>query len=553
MEKLVLTKNKLTAIKKSLVNGLTVASGSKTSATYYHSKDEQVKAIQKHVKDLYEVSKELPLIVAAQKGVTGAYATEVLLNELNETYSGGACNIVNPKDWYDEGVGEKALLSVLNNLDSNGITYVLRFFMEVKNRKINNERTRKIVLGYLWGLNNLEFFAVKYRNKIFEVLQHIYGKRTTSILLSIAEKSNTGDGVVTTSKESDIVEKYLMRYSVFNTEKTFKILLFLFKKDEGIEYSATEFPIISQYMKAKQDVTNISLVPEEILIGLLSDENHPQYNQLWSTEEKRKSTMATLRKNVAVTSVNQQVRQTKSTQKLGVEKTVDLSKATDFLALYKTGYENGFTEEILDAIDKLAEKKKFNNFMYETIGIIFDKSRSMYGHKQQSKNTPISIADFTMKVLGKSAKKWIVQFSDTGFNTDLATAFVELMKAERDLEKESNAVFVDGDDFGGKFDAIFVLTDGYENSYEGLFSEVVDAYLTQTNRTLPIFQISPITGAETGADVRKIGDSVFNISVNDPVVIKPQIDAKLLEIDTTLWIENQMKFFKALPLKRYKK
>ena len=67
MENLVLTQQTLPAIKQSLIDGLTIASGSKSSATYYHSRDEQMKAIQGQVEKLYKLSKELPLIIASQK------------------------------------------------------------------------------------------------------------------------------------------------------------------------------------------------------------------------------------------------------------------------------------------------------------------------------------------------------------------------------------------------------------------------------------------------------------------------------------------------------
>ena len=146
MEKLVLTNNMLSTIKQSLLNGITIASGSKTSSTYYHKGKDQAVAIRKEVEKLYTLSKELPLIIASQKGVTGAFAKEVLLNEFKQTQKGGACNIVNPIDWYDNGLSDKAILSTLNGLGDNGITYVLRLFIDLKRERVNNERTRKIVL-----------------------------------------------------------------------------------------------------------------------------------------------------------------------------------------------------------------------------------------------------------------------------------------------------------------------------------------------------------------------------------------------------------------------
>jgi hypothetical protein len=71
MEKLVLTQKMLVSVKQSLIEGLTIASGSKASATYYHKGGEQMKALKKEILRMYNLSKELPLIIASQKGSTG--------------------------------------------------------------------------------------------------------------------------------------------------------------------------------------------------------------------------------------------------------------------------------------------------------------------------------------------------------------------------------------------------------------------------------------------------------------------------------------------------
>jgi len=536
MKKLVLSNINLPSIKQGLIDGLTVASGSRSSATYYHSRDEQTKAIQNQVKKLYSVSKELPLIIAAQKGVTGAFASEVLLNEFRNTLRGGACNIVNPIDWYDNGLSDKAVLSVLSNLGENGIPYVLRMFVELKKSKVNNERTRKIILGYIWGQSNLEFYSMKYRNKLAEVLKHVYGRRKTSILVSIAQKQARLGTLIVTEKERNILNDSILKYFNGDVNTALKLFLFILKADSGVGFSG--FELLSEYRKAKTDITKVKKVPEEVLLGLISNPTHPQYSLMWSTETKRKDTMTLIRKNVTVTSVNQQVRQTKSTAKLGVEKVVDMSKATDFLALYKTGFETGFTREIGNAIDELAEKKKIKGFFYDNIGIVVDESQSMTGHKQESKNTPRAIVDFTTKVLIKSTNnKGIVERTD-GFASDLASAFINLLKKEQPTNP---------------FQAFFIITDGYENSYDGLLDEVISLFKAETGRDVPVFQTSPITGAEMDGNVRNLGKDIVTMAINNPVAIQAQINARLLEIDIKRWLETQVKALAALPISRNKK
>jgi hypothetical protein len=477
------------------------------------------------------------LILANQNGVTGKFIQEVLANEFERTYDGGTLNIINPIDWYDNGLSDKAILGALYNLNENGIPYVLRLFTDLKKRGVNNERTRKILLGYLWGHPNAEFNALKYRNKIGKVLKHIYGVRRTSILLSIAEKV-IRTHIWQNEKEHAFYNTLIGKFDAGrNEDRALKILLFLFKKGDSYMYNALEFPLLSEYFKATEDVNSVNKVPEEVLIGLISNKKHPQHDQFWSTKLKREATKAVFRKNVKVTSVNQQVRQTKSTKKLGVQKTVNVGAVTDYMALYKTGYENSFTHEIVEAINDLSKKKKLKDFPYKSIAVILDESPSMKGHKQESKNTPRAIADFTYRVLRESCEYTIVERTE-GEATDLATSFIKAMKNESDIKP---------------FDAIFFLTDGYENVYEGLTNEVVTTFMSETGRFIPTFQISPIVGAEMGANVRPLGNEIVKLAINSPQALMPQINARLLEVDTKRWLENQVSLLEQSTVTRYSK
>ena len=357
-------------------------------------------------------------------------------------------------------------------------------------------------------------------------------------MLSIAQKQINihGANLIGTQKEVGIVNDAILKYFNGDSIRAFKLLLFLFKKS-GVEYGETEFPLLSQYQKAQTDFTGVQNVPEEVLLGLISSVRHPQYHSMWSTDLQKEATKGMIRKNVKVTSVNQQVRQTKSTAKLGVTKTVNVQKATDFLALYKTGYEAGWNEELLIAINNLAEKKKIDGFFYQNIGVIVDDSVSMTGHKAESKNTPRAIADFTAKVLGKSAE--VATYVKTRDEvTDIATSFIELIKSENKARP---------------YEAIFILTDGYENAYDGLTNEVISIYKQETGSQIPMFQISPITSAEMGSNVRKLGEGVVTMAINNPTALQPQITARLLEIDTRMWLENQVTALEAAPVKRTKK
>lgn len=525
MQTLILSNSQVPVIKEAVIKGLEIASGAKSSATYYHTREAQVESVRNAVGKLYGVSKELPLLLAALPGSTGFFIQEALLNELKQTVRGGACNIVSPIDWYDERLSETIISTAFYKLDQDaGITYVLRLLTQFKARKINNARARKLALHFIWSQPNLEYVAVKYRNKLKEIFTHVYGKKMTSVLVTIVFDF-VRSKVFKSEKEQSIVRE-LTRHFTQSENVSFRIFLFVFGETESIAFPETQFPIIAQFFRAKKDIVGVRNLPEEVLLGLIANKQHPQHESLWSTAEKRKATLAEIRKTIETTTANRQLRQTKQNTKLeiSVERKIKIEQVTDFLALFKTGYETGFTPQIQEQIEMLAQRKRLKDFTYPKIGVIVDESLSGKGNEQESKNTPKAIIQFTAKVLGYSAQKATL-VRTKGFTTDLATPFLELMKLDE------------------AFDAIFILSDGYENSYDGLLNEVISAWQKLTGKSVPMYHLSPITSAETNAKVRSLGSHVSTIAISKPESIELQLSAKLIEQDFKRWLENQFKTF----------
>jgi hypothetical protein len=86
-----------------------------------------------------------------------------------------------------------------------------------------------------------------------------------------------------------------------------------------------------------------------------------------------------------------------------------------------------------------------------------------------------------------------------------------------------------------------------------LTNEVISIWQAESGRNIPIFQISPITSAEMGANVRKLGSGVVTMAINNPVALQAQINARLLEIDTKRWLENQVLALESAHVSRSKK
>lgn len=521
MSKLIVSNKQLPTIKEGIIKGLEIASGAKSSATYYHKKTDQIAAVRNAVRNLYGISKELPLILASQKGVTGFFIQETLLNDFKNGEKGGACNIINPQNWYDDNIGQNITENLLYVLEAeHGITYVLRMLESFKEHGINNQRSRKIAIRFIFTRDNLEFLSVKYRNKIKNILTHVYGQKKSFFLTNIIKKY-LATGIFNDDSHHKIINKELLKYGN-DSEKLMKLYLFIMGEGAMSYYDDGNYPVINQFFKAHSDITGCSILPAEVLEGLISNVEHPQNKSMWGTESLRKNTQKMIRESNQAITANQSVRQTKKNRELGVNKDINLSKVSDFVALYKTGYEAGFTPELTEAISELALKRKLSNFMYDNIGIVLDNSLSMSGHKQESKNTPRAIAEFTAEVLKHSAKANNIRVTSNKYATDLASAFLDLANE-------------------GNYDVIFIISDGYENMYDGLLDEVVSYWKTlDNNDNIPLYHVSPITGAEMNAKVRKLSDKISTLAVNKPESVMLQLSSKLLEQDVKAWLKSQI-------------
>ena len=138
---------------------------------------------------------------------------------------------------------------------------MLNVFGELRAARVNNARTRKLILGVLLGERRLEFWAVKYRRKLAAALQHAWGKRTAGILRSILAKPKEARD----EKEQRILNREIGRFqgdgaSRSNVEECVSFIL-------GNRDDLT-LPRLQAYEAAKLDLTQGSTLPYEVLEGI---------------------------------------------------------------------------------------------------------------------------------------------------------------------------------------------------------------------------------------------------------------------------------------------
>ena len=177
------------------------------------------------------------------------------------------------------------------------------------------------------------------------------------------------------------------------------------------------------------------------------------------------------------------------------------------------------TVEIRAALDKkgVDAAGKLPARFQKTV-VVMDTSGSMAGHGTQ-KLRPMAVALATRDMIVAASSESTVMTADGAEldpmgmptpqgHTDLASALVRALKS--------------------KPDAVFMITDGYENATAGRFAEVLRAARKVGVQT-PVFQLTPTFAAEAKG-VRSLGD-VSVTAVQDPGALGISFVISLMEQD----------------------
>ncbi len=351
----------------------------------------------------------------------------------------------------------KALQILLQRLQPQR---ALKLIGELAKKRINNTRTRRLILWYILDNDRLEFYAVKYRRKLRVALQHAIGLRRTSILRQILAKGvHPAIGV---TKEKKIVENFLAT----DEPRIHEIVSFIL----GNETDLT-LPLLVKYKKAKINFSEGKGLPRTTLEGIRR-RYHPQIPR---------SAIFDLSEEV-MTEKEKMITQTAQNNAGVVEKKEFDPNKLPLIDLIIYAYEKG-RSEVKDAITRKA-LEAYNDFplKYDSVGIIIDASASMRGNKTQNMR-PMAIAMSVLEMF-RNAKthnvylvggRWHENLLHPEGCTDLASALIEAAKGDHDV--------------------LYVVTDGYENAVSGRFDEIL-RLLRKVGWTTPVMQLTPVLAAE---------------------------------------------------------
>lgn len=471
-------------------------------ATAYNTKEQQVKAEMQIHDDMRGLSRDVYAAFLLLPGTTDR-ARQIGIRNLLKTKR--------EKDVFLNAKLEREILTYL--IGQISTPRVLKLFdsfrgvggeSEFGTGKANNAGTRKLIFATLLGSDHLELWVVKYRKRLERILVHAWGRRLTSIIGSIVKKKKWNE------TERIILKENVFRYRGSNSEAVIvESLGFLFGKREGLT-----LPLLKAFVSAKTDLEAGATLPTEVLEGLRAT-----YHSEIPKEEilKMKAVTKSFTKNERRTVQ-------KRAKAAGVKVDMDPLQY-DPVELYIYAFENGADDKILDALDKKAQKAAAAMpVKYNKIGLIVDASASMAGDRTQ-KLRPLAVALSLRDMLQNIAEKNVVVYcgGNLGERND-----TRLIRPAGDTSLAGGLVRI----LRTSPDAVYVLSDGYENAPSGRFSDVMMA-IREIGVTTPVFHLNPVFAAESES-VRELCegiDGATTMPVKNPTALGTTMLRGLVEAD----------------------
>lgn len=481
-------------LKSALLRFIDTGGTSTNRATAYNTKEQQVEAINILHKDLYSIDRGIYTVALLMPGHT------------DNTIVTGVENLLSNQPGFTQSMLEfdaetKAIALSLSRIS---IPRVLKLFIKMKKDRVNNARTRRVILLTLLGTDKLPFWSVKYRRKVCEILEHAWNKRMSGIIRNIITgRSRVESRRSLTVKERGILHDHIGKYSK-DVGMSYESIAFAF----GLKY-VYKHELFTAYEQAKTDIKLGKLLPPEVLEGIRS------------THHKDTVTAAEVLK---LTKKNVSARQAMKMQETAKRKDVDLkfnAMKQNVVDLYIYAYkQNTVASDVRDALIKKAKgAAKSSVFQYRKLAIVLDASESSRGDKTQQLR-PLAIAMSLRDMLMNIGEEQHLFYA--GGKVDNETNLVYPMGSTNLAKSFMDALKTDSD-------AIVIISDGYENAPAGRLAEVIRG-ARKIGINIPIFHFNPVMSAE-GGGVRVLSEEANTMPVSSPAALGMGMVKALIEAD----------------------
>lgn len=366
-----------------------------------------------------------------------------------------------------------------------------KLFGQFAAKRVNNRRTRALVLRSILGAGPaLPWRAVKYRAKLRTALRHALG---AGVANGIAKLTASADPkACPEAKLARYIDLFIPAWA--DRDEVYQCVAFVLGATREGGFT---LPLLKAFAAARTDLAAGSALPVEVLEGVRS-----RFHA--GTTHAKVLEIA----NAAGTITDgQRLGMQRAAKAAGVEVAFDPARQ-DMVRLYVYALEtDGMTPAVRSALDAKARAAALAlPVRYANVGVVLDASASMLGSGAQ-KFRPLAVALAMRDVLVASATR--SAFVDaTGVLDEFG-----MVQPEGDTALAGLLVAA----LRRHPDAVYVLTDGYENAPAGRVDEVLRA-ARALGVTTPVFQVTPVLGAEAGG-LRRLSDELALVPVARPEAV----------------------------------
>ena len=458
------------------------------TGAYYEGRDEQFKRVAQLWTDLFNFDRTMFSLLTLLNGTgfsKGAMAHMVLSNPLTLHQ-----NFLPIPAELSVDYESKIILHNLNNESMpRALKNLLMFTGTEGFPKINNARTRKIILEYIFhrDIRELDSMAVNFKGKLKKLIRHALGKQDLAKILNGDEK---------------LFMKWIGKYNSY----TLPVIWHVFDQDpptrEGL---SAHLPQIEKYWTlrdaAKRGAVEVfrSLMkgfPQRTVIGFRNTFNLPiELSEIYETSSK--STKETIQLEAAA-------------KRSGAKNvTVDWNKQ-ELYDLWKSFYfkvlSNDITniQDVEKAISEKSDKKLID--VGECV-VVIDASRSMFGsdkrplHPFLTSLCLVSTIDNIKDIFYVGGK--IMKIPSTTVNHVLVPSnSTPLWKGLVNAVKTGVS-------------KIIVISDGYENEIKGMFQHTYNHFINEGHK-IDLLHLNPVFAADSKTGTaRRLVSSVTPMPLAD--------------------------------------
>lgn len=413
--------------------------------TYYNSKKDVVAENERLHSELFNADRELYTLLLYFKNATYYTKSLIVQNLLSNSLHKKENSHIVEEDPIRLQIEDDLIYYSLMN---ENITHALKLLLSLKDKKINNARTKKLILKFLFKRGNTDLISIKYKKKIKKLLIHA---------LSYSEAKEATNGSI------KFIEKFNKSVSSYSNPYSLEVLFFVFDKD--IEYKSQYF---KEYVETRElfksdkfDLRSPSNLPIEVLTGF----NSTYFNKY---TEASLCSVGKLSDKQKIQKQNLVARQSNESLKIKI----DLNKYS-IIELLKYMYNKADIDkyDIMNCRSMISRKAldikdKINkDFLIDLadVGVIVDFSSSNDGNVDSKKSSFYKIISL-MKIFSNSRDNIFIcggKYNKKGFvqpngHTDLSSPLLDAVESG--------------------FRDIIVLSDGFENvnNFDKVYKQLIN-------------------------------------------------------------------------------